>query len=94
MAWATPSSSIFLAAGQSVQWELTFSGNAWAGPQFITARLDSSSGDTGRRMLVIQWQGTLDEEVGPGPPAFKYAVGINNPSDVDIWFHLEGGAVP
>lgn len=95
MAWATPPQGLFLAAGQAAQFSVTW-GSDWHGVQLISPRLDSSgggSGEAGNRILLVQWQGTGDEAVFGGPSNKIHYLGIQNTSGVDIWFHLEGGAV-
>jgi hypothetical protein len=94
MPWSTAPSSLFLAAGQANQIAFGFA-DVWAGPQYATAKLDRAEGGTagGLKILVVQWQGTAtDGNVALGlPPKSYYLLGVNNTSDSNIWFHLEGG---
>jgi hypothetical protein len=93
MAWSTAPSSFFLAAGQANQISFSF-GDAWAGPQYATVRLDFQQGGTSGdpKILVVQWQGTATEPAGLGGGSkLYYVLGVNNASDSNIWFHLEGG---
>jgi hypothetical protein len=93
MSWSTAPSSFFLAAGQSNQLAFGF-GDAWAGPQYATARLDLTEGGTAsvRKVLLVQWQGTANEPRGLGGGSKEYyLLGVQNTSDSNIWFHLEGG---
>lgn len=97
MAWSTPHQGLFLAAGQAAQFSVTW-GSDWHGVQLISPRLDLSGGGSGdlpegNRILLVQWQGTGEEAVFGGPANLIHYVGIQNTSGVDIWFHLEGGAV-
>jgi hypothetical protein len=94
MPWSTAPSSLYLAAGQANQIAFGFA-DVWAGPQYATAKLDRAEGGTvgGLKILVVQWQGTAtDGNVALGlPPKSYYLLGVNNTSDSNIWFHLEGG---
>lgn len=91
MSWSTSPSSFFLAAGQANQISFSF-GDAWAGPQYATVKLDLQQGGTagGLKILVVQWQGTANEGTAGGSKSY-YVLGVNNASDSNIWFHLEGG---
>jgi hypothetical protein len=94
MPWSTAPSSLFLAAGQANQIAFGFA-DVWAGPQYATAKLDHAEGGTsgGLKILVVQWQGTATESAFGLPSKSKsyYLLGVNNASDSNIWFHLEGG---
>ena len=94
MAFSTPQSGLFLAAGQANQFSISF-GTNWPGPQFFTAREDRHSGGNpaAQKILLLQWQGTGLTPRGLGPPEVDLFCGVANNNDSDIWFHFEGGGV-
>ncbi|MFJ3787945.1 hypothetical protein [Kitasatospora sp. NPDC090091] len=94
MAWQFPppgAARWFIAQGQAAEFWYTF-GGTYQGPQYVEAKLDSSSGAADPRDLIVQWHGIQNRAVFGGATD-DYIVGISNPSTTDIWFHLDGGGV-
>jgi hypothetical protein len=97
MGWAHSARTHFLAAGQAAQFSFGFKTDvpkifSWQGPQLAVARADPDAGDRSTvSVLVTQWQGTRVFVRSDGRVSFLYVLGINNASERDVWFHLEGG---
>jgi|GEM_PF-6406385 len=98
MAFSTPASGLFLAAGEAHQFYWTWTD--WQGPLYFSARLDASEFAGGQapasdpKILAMLWQGTgsTPRALGGGVEE-GYYMGIQNSTNCHVWFHLEGGGV-